>query len=160
MKRVLRWLGRPVSDSSQRVAFEERTSSPEHYDQWLLGYLEDAAARYEPGPYAGRVTLLRSALEPSGPFLDPQMGWRFVASGPIDVVVLDGDHFTVFQGQGVQQMAEKIASALEASARREADAGLRDTEPTANEPPRSGAALTPPVRDRALQSGGAGSAVL
>jgi len=116
VKRLLRGLGLPVAAAAQHVPFEARGLSPEHYDQWLLGYLEAAEARYEPGSFAGRVTLLRGALEPQGPFLDPQMGWAALTSGGVEVVVMDGDHFTVFQGQGLEQMARQVSGALAASA--------------------------------------------
>ncbi len=115
VRRVLRWLGRPVAEAAPRVDFAARGLSPEHYDQWLLGYLEDAEAGYEPGSFTGRVTLLRGALEPQGPFLDPKMGWTAITAGAVDVVVMDGDHFTVFQGQGLEQMAGKVSLALAAS---------------------------------------------
>ncbi len=118
VKKVLRWVGKPVADRAPPVSFEGRGLSPENYDQWLLGYFEEAERRYQPGAFAGRVTLLRSALEPQGPFLDPKMGWGVITSGVIDVVVMDGDHFTVFEGQGLEQMASKVSAALATCAAR------------------------------------------
>lgn len=112
IRRVAGLLGYPVADAAAPVTFEARDLSPEHYDQWLLGYLDAAAARYEPGPYGGRITLLCGALEPRGAFLDPQMGWGLLTSGAVDVVIIDGDHFSVFQGQGREQLARTISSAL------------------------------------------------
>jgi thioesterase domain-containing protein len=56
--------------------------------------------------------LFCSAREPRGWFLDPLLGWGpFVPAG-IDAAVLDGDHFTVFQGHGLEQMAKTITAAL------------------------------------------------
>lgn len=90
--------------------------SPEQYDQWLLQYLENAAESYEPKPYPGTLTLFRSSQEPAGRFLDPQMGWgKFAAR--IEVVVIDGDHFSIFQEPRVSQMARRIESALDAGFR-------------------------------------------
>jgi amino acid adenylation domain-containing protein len=112
-KRLLRWLGRSKGRAQARVAFETRESSAENYDQWLLGYLEEAAQGYEPKPYPGRIKLLCSTSEPRGLFLDPQMGWGAFALGGVDVAVVDGDHFTVFKGDGLEQMATHIARSVD-----------------------------------------------
>jgi thioesterase domain-containing protein/acyl carrier protein len=111
-KRLLRWFGRPQADAQARVSFETRASSAENYDQWLLGYLEEVAQGYEPRPYPGKITLLCSTQEPKGLFLDPQMGWGAFALGGVDVAVIDGDHFTVFKGEGLEQMAAHIGRAM------------------------------------------------
>jgi amino acid adenylation domain-containing protein len=110
-KRLLRWFGRSQADAQAPVSFETRASSAENYDQWLLGYLEEVAQVYEPRPYPGKITLLCSTQEPKGLFLDPQMGWGAFALGGVDVAVIDGDHFTVFKGEGLEQMAAHIGRA-------------------------------------------------
>jgi amino acid adenylation domain-containing protein len=115
IRRLMRRLGYARAEPAAPVPFEARGQSPESYDQWLVGYLADAEDRYEPGPYAGNITLLRSALEPHGPFLEPGMGWATLTTGTVDVVVMAGDHFTVFQGQGLGQMAGKVTTALAAA---------------------------------------------
>ncbi|MHB8455403.1 MAG: non-ribosomal peptide synthetase [Acidiferrobacterales bacterium] len=112
-KRLLRLLGRSRSDAQASVSFETRELSAENYDQWLLGYLEEVAQGYEPGQYSGKITLLCSAREPKGLFLDPQMGWSAFVSGGIDVAVIDGDHFTVFQRRGLDQMASHISAEID-----------------------------------------------
>ncbi len=97
------------------ATFENRHSSAEHYDRWLDAYLDEAAARYTPRARGESVVLFCSAREPRGWFLDPLLGWGpFVPAG-IDAAVLDGDHFTVFQGHGLVQMAKTITSTLAAS---------------------------------------------
>jgi amino acid adenylation domain-containing protein len=112
-KRLLRWLGRSRGDAQVRVSFEARVSSAENYDQWLLGCLEEAAQGYELKSYPGKITLLCSTREPKGLFLDPQMGWGAFALGGVDVAVIDGDHFTVFKGEGLEQMATHIVRAMD-----------------------------------------------
>ena len=92
--------------------FEARELSAENYDQWLLGYLEETERHYEPKIYLGKITLLCSAQEPHGWFLDPQMGWGNFAAEGVDVAVIDGDHFTMFKGQGLEQMATYISKVL------------------------------------------------
>ena len=111
-KRLLRWLGRSQDDAPARVGFDTREASAENYDRWLLGHLEEAAQGYEPKSYPGKITLLCSAREPRGLFLDPQMGWGAFALGGVDVAVIEGDHFTIFKGRGLEQMAARIAEAI------------------------------------------------
>lgn len=108
VKRMLRALGLSTTKDTT-VAFEDRNRKTENYDQWLLGYLDDVASRYTPQPYSGKITLLRSAGEPRGLFLDPRMGWSPFAS-EVDVQVIAGDHFTMFQGEGLKQMALHLAT--------------------------------------------------
>jgi len=113
-KRLLRWLGHPQGDAHAPVGFETRESSAENYDRWLLGYLEEAAQGYEPTSYRGKITLLCSAREPKGLFLDPRMGWGAFALGGVDVAVIEGDHFTIFKGRGLEQMAAHLSEAMAA----------------------------------------------
>jgi hypothetical protein len=111
IKRLLEALGRASPDPPP-ATFENRSLSGEHYDHWLDGYLDQAASRYAPRPYAGRITLLCSSREPRGWFIDPLLGWSRFASAGIDKAVLEGDHFTVFQGDGLRQMAKSITTAI------------------------------------------------
>ncbi len=112
-KRLLSWLDRSQGDAQAHVASVTRELSAENYDQWLLGYLEKTAQGYEPKLYQGKITLLCSAQEPKGLFLDPQMGWGAFALRGVDVAVIDGDHFTVFNGKGLEQMAAQITAAID-----------------------------------------------
>jgi thioesterase domain-containing protein len=111
VKRLLEALG-SASPDPPPATFENRNLSGEHYDHWLDGYLDQAAARYSPRPYDGRITLLCSSREPRGWFLDPLLGWSQFAPAGIDTATLDGDHFTVFQGNGLKQMAKSITRSL------------------------------------------------
>jgi len=112
-RKLWRSLGFSVTEPPAPVAYEDRNLNAENYDQWLLGYLDNVALGYQPKPYSGKVTLLSSATEPRGLFIDPKMGWgRF--SQELDVQVIAGDHFTMFQGEGQKQMALHIAAAVDA----------------------------------------------
>ena len=111
-KRLLSWFARSQGEAQARVSFESRELSAENYDQWLLGYLEEAAQRYEPKSYPGKITLLCSTQEPRGLFLDPRLGWGDFAQEGVDVAVIDGDHFTVFKGEGLEQMAAHLVRAM------------------------------------------------
>jgi amino acid adenylation domain-containing protein len=87
----------------------QQQNTPEAYDQWLQRYLEGSLKQYEPKPYQGKLTLFRSGQEPRGPFIDDTMGWGLFAQGGVDVVRVEGDHFSVFSDPGAQQMAATIA---------------------------------------------------
>ncbi|MDB6085371.1 MAG: thioester reductase, partial [Gammaproteobacteria bacterium] len=86
--------------------------TPETYDQWLLAYLQRLTAGYAPKPYHGKVTLLRSRLEPSGWFFQEDAGWSTFIPPGVEVRFVDGNHFTMFQDPGAGQMAEHIAAVL------------------------------------------------
>lgn len=90
------------------------TGSPEDYDTWLLRHLETAAESYEPQPYSGPMTLIRSSQEPAGRFIDPSLGWSPFASAGLEVLVVNGDHFSMFQEPGVAALAQRIDATLRA----------------------------------------------
>jgi thioesterase domain-containing protein/acyl carrier protein len=111
VRKFLRHFARRTPGPEPAQQAHDLALSPEQYDQWLLQYLEAAAASYQPLAYPGTVTLFRSSQEPAGRFLDPQMGWGDFAEGGIEVVVIEGDHFSIFQEPSVSQMAQRIDSA-------------------------------------------------
>ncbi|WP_295683988.1 amino acid adenylation domain-containing protein [uncultured Nevskia sp.] len=110
-RKLRRWLGgRPEARTEPMVAGLPLSSR--QYDRWLLEYLEAAVAAFEPQRYAGDMVLFRSSQEPSGRFLDPQMGWATFVEAGVTVVVVDGDHFSVFQEPGVKRLAQVIETML------------------------------------------------
>jgi len=114
--KLLRMLGLLWGDASASQV-NEVADGPEQYDRWLLEYLKATTNRYEPGSYAGKVTLLRSKGEPTGWFFDPLAGWGAVVTGGIELAMVDGNHFTMFQDPGATQMAERMAPILAAAKR-------------------------------------------
>lgn len=86
-------------------------SSPENYDQWLLAFLEELTTRYEPQRYPGKITLFRSLQEPTGWLFDPLAGWGRFADR-VDLHLVAGDHFSMFQEPGATQMAQHMSSLL------------------------------------------------
>ncbi len=112
-KKIQRWFGVAAPTAPEPIGLHGKNLSAENYDQRLLVYLEQMAQNYEPRLYPGKITLLCSAQEPKGWFLDPQMGWSAFALGGVEVAVIDGDHFTVFKGAGLEQMATHIARAMD-----------------------------------------------
>jgi thioesterase domain-containing protein len=87
-------------------------ANPENYDKWLLEYLQATTARYEPGAYPGRITLFRSTQEPTGLLFDPLAGWAEFAQG-VDLELVEGNHFTIFQDPGATQMAARMGAMIE-----------------------------------------------
>jgi thioesterase domain-containing protein len=87
-------------------------ANPETYDAWLLQYLERVTAHYSPKAYPGKLTLLRSRLEPAGWFFPPDAGWAAVAPKGVEVLFVDGNHYTMFQDAGARQMAQHVAKVL------------------------------------------------
>jgi amino acid adenylation domain-containing protein len=67
-----------------------------------------AAWRYVPPRYEGRITL----FEASESALRARGGTRFVAT-EVDVHTLEGDHYSLLRGPGVDALAARLASSLE-----------------------------------------------
>lgn len=114
LTKKLRKLFRRPNPADFVLSTTHATVSPEDYDQWLLAYLQRVTACYEPKQYRGKITLFRSHGEPTGWWFDPKAGWEPYADGGVDLQLVDGDHFTMFQEPGVSQTAEKIAAAVTA----------------------------------------------
>jgi non-ribosomal peptide synthetase component F/thioesterase domain-containing protein len=107
IKRLLK-LGNRRSEGTKRGS----QATAETYDQWLLAYLQRLTNEYQPKPYSGEVTLLRSRLEPTGLFFQEDAGWSAFASSGVEVKFVDGNHFTMFQDPGSSQMAAIVAATL------------------------------------------------
>jgi len=88
-----------------------KEQSREDYDKWLLQYLQSITAKYEPRRYPGRLTLFRSHEEPTGWLFDPLAGWGEFADS-VELVMVAGDHYTMFQATGAQQIAERMSEIL------------------------------------------------
>ncbi|MEO5731116.1 MAG: alpha/beta fold hydrolase, partial [Byssovorax sp.] len=78
----------------------------------------EARRRYVPGPYAGRVTLLRVEDPPhlADALGDPTRGWAALAAAPVDVHVVPGDHFSMVRDPHVRALAEALRRVLTDSA--------------------------------------------
>jgi thioesterase domain-containing protein len=72
---------------------------------------ERALRAYRPGPYPGRVTVLRSAVGPSGPGGDRTMGWGELAGG-VEVFELTGTHQTLLREPCVGELARALRSCI------------------------------------------------
>ena len=114
LRRLRNLLARLSGGEHARQAAQS-AAAPEQYDRWLLEYLQSTTNRYEPGPYSGRVTVLRSTQEPTGWMFDPLAGWKQFAQGPVELLMVEGNHFTMFQDPGATQMAAHMAPLIAAA---------------------------------------------
>jgi thioesterase domain-containing protein len=74
---------------------------------------ERALKAYRPGPYPGRVTVLRSAAGPSGPGGDRTMGWGALAGGGAEVFELPGTHQTLLSEPCVGELARALGACID-----------------------------------------------
>jgi UDP-N-acetylmuramate:L-alanyl-gamma-D-glutamyl-meso-diaminopimelate ligase len=84
---------------------------PEARRNRLLRHRE-ALARYVPGPYDGRVTLFRVRGNEIFSSQDPQKGWREIAHGGVDVIVIPGGHVSLMKPPAVDRLAAEIRARL------------------------------------------------
>ncbi|MBV8805619.1 MAG: AMP-binding protein, partial [Sinobacteraceae bacterium] len=110
VQKLLRLFGLKAASQPAQV-----TAGPEQYDKWLLDYLQSTTNRYLPKRYSGRITLFRSTQEPTGWMFDPLAGWGEYAQGGVDLAMVEGNHFTMFQDPGATQMAERMAPLITAA---------------------------------------------
>lgn len=74
----------------------------------------NAQERYVPGPYTGKITLVRAAdplpvaLGRHPAFPERDLGWRALTSGPVEVLEVPGDHITMVTEPYVQALADVI----------------------------------------------------
>jgi thioesterase domain-containing protein/acyl carrier protein len=107
-KRIVRRIG--VLKAAARLGIIRPV--PLEPDLWLVEYLTGAIRSYEPQGYDGRTLLFYSPEQPSGRFLDRTLGWRRVCTGPLDCVVIPGDHLGLFQDPGATLMANRILAEI------------------------------------------------
>ena len=115
VRKIGRLFGRAGASADMTLGAQGRYVTADGYDQWLLRYLQETIGRYRPGPYAGKITILRSEQEPRGTFLDRSFGWQRHTDQPVDVITIQGDHFSIFTEPGVDDMARKIIDRIEAA---------------------------------------------
>jgi amino acid adenylation domain-containing protein len=67
---------------------------------------------YTPQPYPGRVALFRARVRPLfGPH-QPDLSWRELARGGVEVHVAPGNHLTMLREPGVRALAANLSAAL------------------------------------------------
>jgi amino acid adenylation domain-containing protein len=74
-----------------------------------------AATKYIPQAYAGRVTLFQAGDKYiEGYAIAPQLGWSELAKGGVEIYNVPGNHWTILKEPHVQVLAEKFRACLTA----------------------------------------------
>jgi thioesterase domain-containing protein len=105
VRSMLQWRWRQVAGIDPRGALPPELRRAEEA-------LEEAVSRYEPRPYAGKVTLFRARYHPPGP-ADETLGWGKLAAGELKIYEVPGDHSTMMREPGVRVIAERLRACLE-----------------------------------------------
>nr|WP_301542280.1 non-ribosomal peptide synthetase [Pyxidicoccus fallax] len=71
-----------------------------------------ALARYVPGPFAGRVTMLRATEDAGNPARAVDRGWAALATGGLRLQEVPGNHYSLLREPGVHVLAEHLAALL------------------------------------------------
>jgi acetoacetyl-CoA synthetase len=66
----------------------------------------------QPRRYAGGLTLIRADVRPLQHSFEPDLGWRAVVDGPVEVVRMAANHTTIMQPPHVTTVARVIADRL------------------------------------------------
>ncbi len=84
--------------------------SPEYLQVLETNY--QAGLNYQGQFYAGKITLLRSCIQPVAQALLPDLGWGELASD-IEIHDVPGDHNNLFQEPYIQVLVQKLKSCLD-----------------------------------------------
>lgn len=66
---------------------------------------EEAAWRYQPRSYHGRVKLFQTAKKPEGLFVEPDWGWGKYATQGVEAISVPGDHHSMLKAPHVRELA-------------------------------------------------------
>jgi amino acid adenylation domain-containing protein len=72
-------------------------------------------AGYKPEPYAGRMTIFRAAenVFDSPQAIETGLGWKQVAAGGFDLVEVQGNHLSILEEPGVNDVAAALIAAMQ-----------------------------------------------
>jgi acyl-CoA synthetase (AMP-forming)/AMP-acid ligase II/thioesterase domain-containing protein len=105
---------------------------PEWYRKMLAAHYE-AAEKYVPKVYPGRLTLIRARTQPLSRVPTHDLGWGKLAGGGLEVTVIPGNHETVLTEPCVRELAGRLRDHIQ-----KAQALYRRAEPagvqTSSEP--------------------------
>ncbi len=72
-----------------------------------------AVRSYQPGPYAGALTVMRTAQGAAMALGRDDLGWKAVASGPLATVEIPGLHNSVFEAPQVELVGRRLDEVLD-----------------------------------------------
>ena len=76
-----------------------------------------AHACYVPGPYDGRITLLRASASSPDEAHDSDYGWGALTTGGVDIHLLEGDHQELMREPHVEDLARRLERLLSPASR-------------------------------------------
>jgi FkbH-like protein len=89
----------------------ETTYFPEEELRLWKVHLE-AGETYQPRPYGGRVTLLRTRGQPILCSFDPEYGWGELARGGVETRIIRGAHEGIFVEPDIRSLAAEMAACI------------------------------------------------
>ena len=69
-----------------------------------------ALEAYSPRPYSGDLSIFRAADHQFDTSPDPNLGWKGLALGDINITTVPGNHFTMFREPHVKVLAQEFAA--------------------------------------------------
>lgn len=81
-------------------------------NRWFLNHLIDAADAYTPKTYEGDVVVYTSSEIPTGRLHDPQLGWRGIVNGRLEVKRICEGHMSFGEGDSADAIAARVRQAL------------------------------------------------
>jgi amino acid adenylation domain-containing protein len=75
---------------------------------------ERASLAYKPLPYDGRVTLFRASSRLSGYEYQPDLGWKMVARGGVEIYNIPGNHKDLFSDENAALIAATLEQCIQA----------------------------------------------
>lgn len=105
---------RHVRDTLQAAGLVPDGTPLDWIERIQLGYRarRQAVRRWEPKPYAGRITYFRGRDQPDGPGADPGFGWGPYAAEPVEVHHVPGDHDSLIAEPNVAELARALRQCL------------------------------------------------
>lgn len=101
---------RNLRHSRQAQRFEsDRNLSAQDIEDGLVYSDFQAALRYRPGRFPGRVTLLWPRLQPVQPYVDSRLEWSRIAAQGAEHLEIDGDHSSIYLEPLVPNLARVIS---------------------------------------------------
>lgn len=110
-----RWQ-RQFSQSPSQPNGEQAGANPGTSLQEIVRIAREASIlaleRYQPGRYAGDITLFRPENLSIGTIPEPTLGWRYLVDGNVEVIESPGDHVTIIREPYVGILAERLDGLL------------------------------------------------
>jgi thioesterase domain-containing protein len=119
-------LAAAISDKVGRAAREATLGlfprSDIEYYRRFLALAARSGRSYRPGPYAGRVLVVRSAIRGDA---EPTLGWGGLVAGEVRTAACPGDHFTMLDPPALGIVVSAVSAALDAASARSPSGRVR-----------------------------------